>query len=88
MHNLEYSIICIGLSELSVDLGRLPGLELGSIAYHEDKGYAFDSYLSRYLYVSKFGTGDVVGCGVAEGGALGYYTKNGRHLGELFLSVP
>jgi hypothetical protein len=30
--------------------------------------------------------GDVVGCGISDGGSLGYYTKNGRHLGQS--SIP
>jgi hypothetical protein len=75
------SVICIGLSEDHVNLEKLPGWEQGSIAYHGDDGRAFDSWPFADIYGPKFMVGDVVGCGISDGGSLGYYTKNGRHLG-------
>jgi Ran-binding protein 9/10 len=58
----------------------LPGLEAFSVGYRSDNGMVSDGAGYASEYGPRFGTGDTVGVGVTYD-YLGYFTKNGRHLG-------
>lgn len=76
----------IGLSEKSVSLNRLPGWDQTSYGYHGDDGNFFSSSGKGVEYGPTFTTGDVVGCGLNFVTRELFFTKNGQHLGNFFLS--
>ena len=73
----------MGFSAAKVPLNRLPGWEPESWAYHGDDGYSFCQTPSGKSFGSKFGFGDVIGCGINFGTGNAFYTKNGLHIGKL-----
>jgi hypothetical protein len=64
-------------------LQRLPGWEPDCYAYHGDDGYKFGGVSSGSAYGPKFGTGDIVGCGIDFRTGSIFFTKNGVHNGML-----
>jgi len=74
-------VACIGFSSGRAPLDKLPGWEDESYGYHGDNGGVYICYPFARLWAPRFGTNDVVGCGLAAGGTLGYLTKNGLLLG-------
>ncbi|KAF2095278.1 hypothetical protein NA57DRAFT_45255 [Rhizodiscina lignyota] len=73
-------VVCIGLSEGGADLAQLPGWRDDSVAYHGDDGRLYSNDNQGDDYGPCFATGDTIGCG--RYGELGYFTKNGQHLGS------
>ena len=63
-------------------LSRIPGWEPDSYAYHGDDGQIFNNTTSGKAYGPKFGTLDVVGCGLNFRTNTAFFTKNGYLLGE------
>ena len=70
-------MIGVGFSSSKVSLGKLPGWEADSWAYHGDDGKSFSGHLSGKTYGPKFTSGDVIGCGVNFLTGTAFFTKNG-----------
>lgn len=76
-------MIGIGFSGPKVALSRIPGWEPDSYAYHGDDGQVFSNTTSGKSYGPKFGTLDVIGCGINFRTNTAFFTKNGHMLGNL-----
>lgn len=72
----------MGFSGPKVPLSRIPGWEPESYAYHGDDGQCFSNTTSGRPYGPKFGTLDVVGCGINFRTNTAFFTKNGVLLGK------
>lgn len=80
--NSGYSrMIGVGFSGPKVALSRIPGWEPDSFAYHGDDGQIFNNTTSGKTYGPKFGTLDVIGCGINFRTNIAFFTKNGHMLG-------
>jgi hypothetical protein len=80
--NTHYSrMIGVGFSGPKVALSRIPGWEPDSFAYHGDDGQIFNNTTSGKNYGPKFGTLDVIGCGINFRTNTAFFTKNGHMLG-------
>jgi hypothetical protein len=74
-------MIGVGFSGPKVALSRIPGWEPESFAYHGDDGQIFNNTTSGKNYGPKFGTLDVIGCGINFRTNTAFFTKNGHMLG-------
>jgi hypothetical protein len=74
-------MIGVGFSGSKVALSRIPGWEPDSYAYHGDDGQIFSNTTSGKSYGPKFGTLDVIGCGINFRTRTAFFTKNGHMLG-------
>jgi hypothetical protein len=77
-------MIGVGFSGPKVALSRIPGWEPDSFAYHGDDGQIFNNTTSGKNYGPKFGTLDVIGCGINFRTNTAFFTKNGHILGTAF----
>ncbi|KAF1924786.1 ran-binding protein [Didymella exigua CBS 183.55] len=77
-------MIGVGFSGPKVALTRIPGWEPDSFAYHGDDGQIFNNTTSGKNYGPKFGTLDVIGCGINFRTNTAFFTKNGHMLGTAF----
>ncbi|KAJ4375498.1 hypothetical protein N0V86_007030 [Didymella sp. IMI 355093] len=77
-------MIGVGFSGPKVALSRIPGWEPDSFAYHGDDGQIFNNTTSGKNYGPKFGTLDVIGCGINFRTNTAFFTKNGHMLGIAF----
>ncbi|KAL1648155.1 hypothetical protein SLS61_007027 [Didymella pomorum] len=77
-------MIGVGFSGPKVALSRIPGWEPDSYAYHGDDGQIFNNTTSGKNYGPKFGTLDVIGCGINFRTKSAFFTKNGHMLGTAF----
>ncbi|KAF2853466.1 Ran-binding protein-like protein [Plenodomus tracheiphilus IPT5] len=77
-------MIGLGFSGPKVALSRIPGWEPDSYAYHGDDGQIFSNTTSGKAYGPKFGTLDVIGCGINFRTNIAFFTKNGHMLGTAF----
>jgi hypothetical protein len=75
-------MIGVGFSGPKVALSRIPGWEPDSYAYHGDDGQIFSNTTSGKTYGPKFGTLDVIGCGINFRTNTAFFTKNGHMQGE------
>lgn len=75
-------MIGVGFSGAKVALSRIPGWEPDSYAYHGDDGQVFSNTTSGKNYGPKFGTLDVIGCGINFRTNTAFFTKNGHMLGK------
>ena len=75
----------IGLSAAGSDVERYPGGLQNSYGYRGDDGTKGNDSKWKY-YGPKFGTDDIIGCGVIDGQC--FFTKNGVFLGMAFGDVP
>jgi hypothetical protein len=75
-------MIGVGFSGPKVALSRIPGWEPDSFAYHGDDGQIFNNTTSGKNYGPKFGTLDVIGCGINFRTNTAFFTKNGHMLGK------
>lgn len=74
--------VTIGVGPAQVSgKGILPGGKPGSYGYHTNGKVI----LNAKEYGPDFGAGDVVGCGMTSDNHI-YFTKNGKHLGEISTS--
>lgn len=80
-------LIGIGFSGSKVPLNRLPGWEPDSWAYHGDDGFTFQSTSSGKPYGPKYGSGDVIGCGINFRTSCAFFTRNGNFLGKAFEGI-
>lgn len=80
-------MIGVGFSGPKVALSRIPGWEPDSFAYHGDDGQIFNNTTSGKIYGPKFGTLDVIGCGINFRTNVAFFTKNGQMLGNN-IAVP
>ncbi|ORY16556.1 Ran-binding protein-like protein [Clohesyomyces aquaticus] len=76
--------IGVGFSGPKVPLSRIPGWEPDSFAYHGDDGQSFSNTTSGKPYGPKFGTLDVIGCGINFRTGTAFFTKNGVYIGVAF----
>ncbi|KAF2868555.1 Ran-binding protein-like protein [Massariosphaeria phaeospora] len=76
--------IGVGFSATKIALNRIPGWEPQSYAYHGDDGQAFSGKADGTPYGPKFGTLDVIGCGINFRTGTAFFTKNGHYLGTAF----
>lgn len=74
-------MIGVGFCGPKVALSRIPGWEPESFAYHGDDGQIFNNTTSGKNYGPKFGTLDVIGCGINFRTNTAFFTKNGHLLG-------
>lgn len=74
-------MIGVGFSGSRVILSRIPGWEPDSFAYHGDDGQIFHNTTLGKTYGPKFGTLDVIGCGINFRTNTAFFTKNGHMLG-------
>ncbi|KAI8388558.1 uncharacterized protein BYT42DRAFT_560507 [Radiomyces spectabilis] len=79
--------IGIGFCLASSSLDRLPGWEDFSWGYHGDDGHLFSGPGTSKPYGPRFGTGDIIGCGIDYRNMTAFYTKNGVHLGHAFSNL-
>lgn len=77
-------MIGVGFSGPKVILSRIPGWEPESYAYHGDDGQCFSNTTSGKPYGPKFGTLDVIGCGINFRTGTAFFTKNGHYIGTAF----
>ncbi|KAF2677081.1 Ran-binding protein-like protein [Lentithecium fluviatile CBS 122367] len=77
-------MIGVGFSGPKVPLNRIPGWEPDSYAYHGDDGQCFSNTTSGKSYGPKFGTLDVIGCGINFRTNTAFFTKNGQFLKTAF----
>ncbi|KAF2475981.1 ran-binding protein [Lindgomyces ingoldianus] len=77
-------MIGVGFSGPKVPLSRIPGWEPESYAYHGDDGQSFSNTTSGKPFGPKFGTLDVIGCGINFRTGTAFFTKNGVFIGNAF----
>lgn len=80
-------MIGVGFSTQKVPLNRIPGWEPDSYAYHGDDGQCFSNTTSGKTYGPKFGTLDVIGCGINFRTGTAFFTKNGHFLGMSIIAL-
>ena len=86
VHAGRGGFVAVGVVQDGYKVGRQPGWEPGSYAWHSDDGQLYESQPDEKKATQracKFGAGDVVGCGVhAVSGAqwLLFWTLNGKKL--------
>ncbi len=80
-------MIGVGFSGPKVALSRIPGWEPESFAYHGDDGQIFNNTTSGKPYGPKFGTLDVIGCGINFRTNTAFFTKNGHMLGMTVVNL-
>ncbi|KAF9186926.1 hypothetical protein BGZ51_001236 [Haplosporangium sp. Z 767] len=80
----QQGYIGVGVCNLSVELGRLPGWELNSWGYHGDDGNIFGGCGNGRPFGPVFTTGDTIGCGINFRDMSLFYTLNGDYLGVAF----
>ena len=81
--------IAVGLSssKFSADC-RLPGWDSESYGYHGDDGGLFHGNGRQISeYGTRFGIGDIVGCGINYKTKTIFFTLTGVHLGDAFHNV-
>lgn len=71
----------VGLSKHGGELNRMPGWDPHCFGYHGDDGNFFSACGHGKPYGPRFGTGDVIGCGIDTVLNYVFFTKNGKHLG-------
>lgn len=77
--------IGVGLCSKEVNLGKMPGWDAGSYAYHGDDGLLFRQDGQKgENYGPKYGNHDVIGCCWDHVDGSVFFTKNGKHLGPAF----
>ena len=77
--------IGVGLCAQNVKLGKMPGWEEDSFAYHGDDGLLFrQTGNAGAQYGPKYGTDDVIGCCWDQVDNTVFFTKNGKNLGPAF----
>lgn len=79
--------IAIGLADKHFQLNRQPGWELNSYAYHGYDGRRYVDSERGEQYGPRFGTGDIIGCGLLCERREIFFTKNGAHLGVAFTDI-
>ncbi|OAC99323.1 hypothetical protein MUCCIDRAFT_128160, partial [Mucor lusitanicus CBS 277.49] len=79
--------IGIGFCRRINSLDRFPGWEEHSWGYHGENGHVFSGPGTEKAYGPKFGTGDIIGCGIDFRDMSAFYTKNGIYLGPAFKKV-
>ncbi|KAI8365430.1 concanavalin A-like lectin/glucanase domain-containing protein [Choanephora cucurbitarum] len=79
--------IGIGFCRRINSLDRLPGWEEDSWGYHGENGQIFSGPGTGKPYGPRYGTGDIIGCGVDFRDMSAFYTKNGIHLGKAFRKI-
>ncbi|KAI0563747.1 SPRY domain containing protein [Gracilaria domingensis] len=80
--------IGVGLCDRKVRLGKMPGWEAGSYAYHGDDGLLFrQTGIAGNSYGPKYGTGDVIGCCWDLVDNIVFFTRNGKNLGTAFTNL-
>lgn len=70
----------VGLSKHGGELNRMPGWDPNCYGYHGDDGNFFSACGHGTAYGPRFGTGDVIGCGMDTTLNEVFFTKNGKHL--------
>lgn len=84
----ETGRIGVGLCTRDVRLGKMPGWDAGSYAYHGDDGLLFrQTGHTGESYGPKYGTDDVIGCCWDHVDRAIFFTKNGKHLGPAFYDL-
>ena len=80
--------IGIGLTAEGSLLTSMPGWENHTVGYHSDDGNFFNSCYQGNKYGPKFGTNDIIGCGLDLNDMSVFYTKNGKYLGVACYKLP
>lgn len=80
--------IGVGLCNRDVQLGKMPGWESGSYAYHGDDGLLFrQTGVAGAQYGPIYGTNDVIGCCWDQVDGAVFFTRNGKALGTAFYNL-
>ncbi|KAL9550606.1 hypothetical protein MBANPS3_004648 [Mucor bainieri] len=78
--------IGIGFCRRIHSLDRFPGWE-DSWGYHGENGHVVSGPGTEKAYGPKYGTGDIIGCGIDFRDMSAFYTKNGIYLGPAFNKI-
>lgn len=65
----------------------ITGWEEHSWGYHGENGNVYSGPGTEKSYGPKFGTGDIIGCGIDFRDMSAFYTKNGIYLGTAFKKI-
>ena len=81
-----FHVLAIGLGPSCYDLTRMPGWDIGSIAYHADDGCLFHSTPKGRIFGLDCHLKDTMGCGVdyssqEHGHVTVWFTRNGKLAG-------
>ncbi|KAI9267035.1 concanavalin A-like lectin/glucanase domain-containing protein [Helicostylum pulchrum] len=79
--------IGIGFCRKINSLNRFPGWGEHSWGYHGENGNIYAGPGTEKTYGPKYGTGDIIGCGIDFRDMSAFYTKNGLYLGTAFGNV-
>lgn len=75
------STVGVGFCEEHFGLDEFVGWDKGSWGYHADDGN-LHTVDGDKKYGPKYGSADVIGCGVDFNNRTAFFTKNGKHLGK------
>jgi Ran-binding protein 9/10 len=76
--------IGIGLSKKDAATVGMCGWEVDSFGYHSDDGNLLENGNKGYAHGEPYSEGETVGCGVDPDTFSMFFTKNGRHVGDVF----
>ncbi|VVT58877.1 uncharacterized protein SAPINGB_P006429 [Magnusiomyces paraingens] len=79
--------VSVGLCTDRARLAKVPGHAEHTWGFHSDDGRIISPQDHGSPQAHKFGTGDVVGCGVNFARGSIFFTKNGIHLGEAYTGL-
>jgi hypothetical protein len=77
-------IVAVGLIGEGYAMDKMPGWAEESIGYHADDACAFHNTGWGRQWGKRYGTGDVVGCGIVFSTGEVFYTLNGEFLGVAY----
>jgi Ran-binding protein 9/10 len=78
----------IGFCTKNFLLTRLPGWEPESWGYHGDDGQVFNATQHGKAYGPKYGSGDIIGCGINFRTGTAFFTRNGNSLSTASRDFP
>jgi ankyrin repeat protein len=84
LHEGVRGIVAIGLIGENYPMDKAPGWQEESIGYHADDACAFHNTGWGRQWGKRYGSGDVVGCGIIFETGEVFYTLNGEFLGVAY----
>jgi hypothetical protein len=84
IHEGMRGIVAIGLISENYPMDKMPGWHEESIGYHADDACAFHNTGWGRQWGKRYGSGDVVGCGIVFETGEVFFTLNGEFLGVAY----